>query len=379
MRPRLWTAVLAMALLAAAALAATPAPAMETAARHAIIVDFDTGAVLLQKDADVPTEPASMSKLMTVYVVFQELRAGRLHMDDMLPVSEKAWRTGGSKTFVEVGKKVSVSDLLHGVIVQSGNDACIVLAEAIAGSEEAFADLMNRRAQELGLTHSHFTNATGLPDPNHLMSVRDLAVLARHIITDFPEDYPLFAQTEFTFNGIRQENRNPLLADGADGLKTGHTEAAGYSLTASAARDGRRVIMVLQGLDSVQQRAEEGRRLLDWAFRAFENVTLAKAGQAVEEAPVWLGQRDTVPMVLGRDLVVTVPRGATANGMHAVATFQGPVPAPVRAGQALGRLTISFDDGTSVEAPLYAGADVGEVGFAGRMLKAFRYLVLAGS
>jgi serine-type D-Ala-D-Ala carboxypeptidase (penicillin-binding protein 5/6) len=364
------------------ALAAMPAAAadqpIDTIAKHAIVVDFDTGTVLLEKDADVPTEPASMSKLMTAYVVFEELRDGRLKMEDKLPVSEKAWRTGGSKTFVEVDKQVSVADLIHGVIIQSGNDACIVLAEGIAGTEEAFADLMNKRAQEIGLQNTHLTNASGLPDPNHLMSVRDLALLARHIIKDFPDYYPIFSQVEFTFNNIPQHNRNPLLEIGADGLKTGHTEAAGYSLTASAERDGRRIVLVLQGIDTGQHRKEEGKRLLEWAFRAFERVTLAKTGQVMEEAPVWLGDRDTVPMVLGNDLTVTVPRGGT-KGLHAVATFDGPIPAPIKSGQPLGTLTITFDDGTRLEAPLLAGADVAEVGLTGRIMKAFHHFVLAGN
>ena len=243
---------------------APPAQALETRAREAFLIDVTTGTVLLEKDADVSMPPASMSKIMTAYLVFGALKEGRISLDDKLPVSEKAWRKGGSKMFVEVGSEVSVEDLLRGVIVQSGNDACIVLAEALAGSEEAFAEQMTRKAREIGMEGSTFTNSTGWPDPNHRMTARDLAILAERMVQDFPDFYHYYSEREFTYNGIRQGNRNPLLYKnlGADGLKTGHTEEAGYGLTASAERDGRRLVLVINGLESIKARSEEAERLI---------------------------------------------------------------------------------------------------------------------
>ena len=250
------------AVFAALGLGAAPASAMETAAKQAYILDTETGAVLLEKDAATPTPPASLSKLMTIYMAFELLENGELSLDDKFVVSRKAWRMGGSKMFVEVDKQVRVEDLLRGIIVQSGNDACIVLAEGLSGSESAFADAMNRKMRELGLVDSHLVNSTGWPADSHLMSPRDLAVLAQRIIEEFPKYYPYFAEKSFRYNKIKQGNRNPLLYrdTGADGLKTGHTRAAGYGLVASAIRDGRRVVMVLTGMKSARTRAFEARR-----------------------------------------------------------------------------------------------------------------------
>ncbi|MFN7000411.1 MAG: D-alanyl-D-alanine carboxypeptidase family protein, partial [Elioraea tepidiphila] len=261
--------------------ALTPLGPIDTLARHALIVDFATGATLLEKDADVPMPPASMSKLMTAYVVFELLRDGRLRLDQELPVSERAWRMGGSKMFVEVNTTVKVEDLLRGVIVQSGNDACIVLAEAISGSEEQFSELLNERGRAIGLTNSTFRNSTGWPHPQHRMSCRDLALLAARLIHDFPDYYRYYAERSFRFNNITQENRNPLLYRnvGADGLKTGHTEESGFGLTASAVQDGRRVILVVNGLPSMRARSEESERLMRWAFTEFENVRLFGAAE----------------------------------------------------------------------------------------------------
>src|SRR5579872_880191 len=249
---------------------------IDTAAKHAIIVDFDTGAVLLDKGAEDRIPPASMSKIMTAYVVFEHLRKGSLKLDDLLPVSEKAWATGGSKMFVKVNTRVKVEDLLRGMIIQSGNDACIVLAEGIAGSEPAFVEEMNKAAEKLGLAASHFHNVTGLPDPEHYMSARDLATLARRLIVDFPEYYHYDSEKEFTYNGIKQGNRNPLLYQdlGADGMKTGHTDEAGYGLTASVIRNGRRIIMVLSGMSSMKERGTESAKLIEWAYREFSYVHL---------------------------------------------------------------------------------------------------------
>lgn len=357
--------------------ALTPLGPIDTLARHALIVDFATGATLLEKDADVPMPPASMSKLMTAYVVFELLRDGRLRLDQELPVSERAWRMGGSKMFVEVNTTVKVEDLLRGVIVQSGNDACIVLAEAISGSEEQFSELLNERGRAIGLTNSTFRNSTGWPHPQHRMSCRDLALLAARLIHDFPDYYRYYAERSFRFNNITQENRNPLLYRnvGADGLKTGHTEESGFGLTASAVQDGRRVILVVNGLPSMRARSEESERLMRWAFTEFENVRLFGAVETVEEVPVHLGTRATVPLVAGRDLVVTVPRQWRRSAQIAV-RYVSPVKAPVLRGAELGRLEMSGQGVPSMSIPLYAGTDVPMLGFLPRILGGVRTLVL---
>jgi D-alanyl-D-alanine carboxypeptidase (penicillin-binding protein 5/6) len=357
--------------------ATTPLGPVDTLARHALIVDFATGATLLEKEADVPMPPASMSKLMTAYVVFELLRDGRLRLDQELPVSERAWRMGGSKMFVEVNTTVKVEDLLRGVIVQSGNDACIVLAEAISGSEEQFAELLNERGRALGLTNSTFRNSTGWPHPQHRMSCRDLALLAARLIHDFPDYYRYYAERSFRFNNITQENRNPLLYRniGADGLKTGHTEESGFGLTASAVQDGRRVILVVNGLPSMRARSEESERLMRWAFTEFENVRLFGATETVEEVPVHLGARPAVPLIAGRDLVVTVPRQWRRSAQIAV-RYVAPVKAPVLRGAELGRLEMSGQGVPSMSIPLYAGMDVPMLGFLPRILGGVRTLVL---
>jgi serine-type D-Ala-D-Ala carboxypeptidase (penicillin-binding protein 5/6) len=290
--------------------------------------------------------PSSMSKLMTMYAVFEQVKAGRLRMDQSLTVSEAAWRMGGSKMFLERGSTATVEELTRGVIVQSGNDACIVLAEAISGSETQFAELMNETARRIGLRSSNFRNSTGWPDPEHRMTSRDLATLARRIIVDFPEYYRFYNERSFRWNDITQENRNPALGrvPGADGLKTGHTEEAGYGLTASAMRGNRRLILVVNGLGSMRQRAEESERLFEWAFREFENVVVFRAADTVEEVPVYLGERPTVPLVAGRDLVLTLPRQWRRN-LQVRVRFDAPVPAPVTKGQGIGTLLIGGQRG----------------------------------
>ena len=365
------------ALIAAClSLCAASAGAFDTTAREAFLVDFETGAVLIERDADKAVPPASMSKLMTVYMMFQRLRDGALALDDTLPVSEKAWRTGGSKMFVEVDTDVSVEDLLRGIVVQSGNDACVVVAEGLSGSEAAFAEEMNREAREIGLLDSHFTNASGLPDPAHVMSPRDLARLTRLLIVEFPEFFPYFAETSFSYGGIDQNNRNPLLyADlGADGMKTGYTRAAGYSLTATASRDGRRLILVLTGLESGRARSQEAARVLSWAFRETRNHTLFEAGEEVAAADVWLGAEKTVPLVAGRDVKVTLPR-AFSGGLGATLVLESPVPAPVAAGAPIAALRLEGPGIDAFEAPLLAGADVGEAGPFGRAAAMLNWLV----
>src|SRR5579864_638626 len=270
--------------------ATTPVGPVDTTARWAFIQDFNTGASLLEKNADERMPPSSMTKLMTIYLVYDRLREGKLKLDDQLMVSEKAWRMGGSKMFVQIGTQVAVEDLIRGLIVDSGNDACIVLAEGIAGSEEQFVEMMNAKAKQIGMTNTHYQNCTGWPDPDQYMSCRDIATLARRIILDFPQYYHYDSEKTFKYNNIEQGNRNPLVQRGtADGLKTGHTEAGGYGLVASTLRGARRVILVLNGMQSMHERSEESERLMDWAFANFENVTLFTAGDVVERVPVWLG------------------------------------------------------------------------------------------
>ncbi|MFN3077039.1 MAG: D-alanyl-D-alanine carboxypeptidase family protein [Alphaproteobacteria bacterium] len=348
---------------------ALPASAMETSAKQAFVVDFDTSTVLLEKNADTLMPPSSMSKLMTIYMLFDRLKEGSVSLTDEFSVSERAWRTGGSKMFVQVGSRVKVEDLLRGIIIASGNDACVVVAENLAPSEAEFAGMLTKKGREIGLQHSTFKNAAGLPHPEHMMTARDLAVLARRIIADFPQYYPIFKDLTYTYNNIQQGNRNPLLyqpATGADGLKTGHTEAGGYGLTASAIRDGRRLIMVLNGLESMKARAQESERLIDWAFREFDNVRLFAGGETVVNAEVWLGDKATVPLVPVDTIRVTLPRRNTKD-MKVAAVYQGPIAAPIRKGDRLAALTITSQSMPPIEIPLVAGEDVERLGFVGRL------------
>ncbi len=358
--------------------ASTPLGPLDVFARQALVVDSDTGAVLLEKDADVRMPPSSMSKLMTIYVVFGLLQQGRLTMEQKLPVSERAWRMEGSKMFVHVGDMVSVADLLRGVIVQSGNDACIVFEEAIGGSESGFAEILNETAKKIGLRDSTFRNSTGWPHPEHRMTCRDLAALARRLIVDFPDYYPIYNEKSFRFANITQENRNPLVQRGyGDGLKTGHTEEAGYGLTGSSLRNGRRVITVCNGWTSMRQRAEESGRLMEWAFREFENVTLFTAGDVVEEIPVWLGDRRTVPAVGGHALTVTMPRAWRRTATVKV-EYQSPVSAPVRRGEKVGELVLTGQGVPPMRVPLFAGADVDRLGLPGRAMAVISRMVGGG-
>ena len=367
---------LLLAFLLGMPAAGASAQDFQTEAKAAIVVDFDTQAVLYAKDADRRLPPASMSKIMTMYVVFEQIKAGKLALTDELPVSRNAWQMGGSKMFVKVDTRVKVEDLIRGVIVQSGNDACLVLAEGISGSEEAFVRLMNERAKALGLTDSRFANVTGWPHPDHYMSVRDLARLTRHMIADFPERYRVYSEREYTYGGIKQGNRNPLLYKpvGADGVKTGHTEEAGYGLTASATRDGRRLIMVVSGLGTMRARSQESERLLDWSYREFENYTLAKSGQAVEAAEVWLGAAETVPLHAAADIKITIPR-RSRDQIKAVAVYDGPVAAPIMAGQRIGVMEVRLGERKLGEGPLVAGAAVERRNVFGRLFAAAGHLL----
>ena len=354
--------------------------AFETAAPQAILIDHETGTVLLEKDSDIPVPPASLSKLMTSYMVFEEIKNGGLALEDLVPVSEKAWRMGGSKMFVEVGDQVSVEDLLRGVIVQSGNDACIVLAETISGSESAFSDLMTDKARKMGMSNSTFINATGWPDPEHKMSARDMALLTQRIIMDFPEFLPLFSEKEFTYNGIRQGNRNPLLYKniGVDGMKTGHTKEAGYSLAATATRHDRRLILILTGLDSSQQRAVEGERIFDYGFRKFNNYALFKGGETVDTADLWLGDLPRVPLVIEDALTVTLPRDSR-DKLEVSVVFESPIPAPVKIGDVIATLRIEMPETEPIELPLIAGKSVSRAGAFRRISGALSYMLFGPS
>ena len=369
--------LLRIVLLLALCLPPGAAGAFEIAARAAILVDHRNDVELFSKEPDTPLPPASMSKLMTALLVFEDLKSGRLGLDQELPVSEKAWRMGGSRMFVEVNTRVTVRDLLRGVIVQSGNDACIVLAEALAGSEQAFVDRMNQRARELGLESSHFANVTGWPDPEHRMSVRDLAKIARIIIEQYPEYYELYSIREFEYNGISQKNRNPLLqADvpGVDGMKTGYTSEAGYGLVASAERDGRRLILVIAGTEKPSSRRSESERLLEYGFRNFKEYRLFESGEPVVEVPVWHGEVPSVPLV-GRDIIgITLERSARP-GLSARIRYEGPVAAPVTRGQRLGEIELSLQGQPSAIVPLVAAADVPRAGVFGRMWGAMSYFL----
>lgn len=367
-------------LLLVGVLAPNSARAIETQASHAFLVDVTTDTVLLDKNAEEQMAPASMTKMMTVLLAFDRLKQGVLHLNDTLPVSERAWRMGGSKMFVMVGNKVPVEALLQGIVVQSGNDACVVLAEGIAGSEEAFARLMNERAREIGMRNTHFTNATGWPDPELHTTARDLAILADYIIKTYPEYYHYFSEKEFTWNGIHQHNRNPLLYRnlGVDGLKTGHTEGSGYGLTASAVRDGRRVILVINGLPSDRARSEESQRLIEWAFREFKAYTLFKAGQPVDRAPVWVGDENSVALVLASDLKLTLPAGFGKDRPKVVVRYTSPVPAPIKRGQPVGVIQITAPGMPMIQRQLVAGASVDRLGPFGRVFGAARYLLWGG-
>jgi len=371
-----------IAPIACAAVLAVPVSAQkfDTPARNAYVLDLATNTVLLSKKAEVPMPPASMSKLMTVYMVFERLKKGSLTLDDTFLVSEKAWRKGGSKMFVKVGDRISVSDLLRGIIVQSGNDACIVVAEGLGGTEDAFAEMMTRRAKEIGLTNSSFVNSTGWPHPNQLMSALDLAQLSSLLVTQFPELYKIFNEKTFTYSKIKQSNRNPLLYRniGADGLKTGHTEAAGYGLTASATRDDRRIVLVLNGMKSVRQRSQESLRIVEWAFRTFKPYALFKKDEVITKADIWLGTASTVPLIIPEALKMTLSRDARSK-MKVVVRMSNPVAAPVRKGQQLATLVVTAPNLKTREIPLIAAEDVNQLGFVGRIGAAIKHVLWGAS
>ncbi|SFN68350.1 D-alanyl-D-alanine carboxypeptidase (penicillin-binding protein 5/6) [Roseovarius lutimaris] len=352
---------------------ALPAQAFDTSAKAAFVFDMTTGTVLLDKNADMPLPPASMSKLMTLYVAFEAIRDGRLSLEERLPVSRHAMSYGGSTMFLDTTDRVRVEDLLRGIIVLSGNDACAVIAEALSpdGSEAGFATFMTQRAQQMGMTNSTFKNSNGWPAAGHEMSMRDLALLARHIITDFPEFYPMFAETEFLFDGRaprNSSNRNPLLSlgVGADGLKTGHTQQAGYGLTGSAQQGDRRVVFVLSGLETVQARARESEAIVNWAFRQFAQKSVVKAGEEVARAPVWMGETDSVGLTPAEDISTLMPV-LGSDVLKAEVVFTGPVRAPVKQGDRIAELVFAPEGLPATRVPLVAAEDVAKGGFVARL------------
>ncbi len=353
----------------------TPLGPVDTVAREAYILDFETNTTLFDKAADDRMTPSSLTKLMTAYLVFSALAAGRTTLTTEFPVSEKAWRMGGSKMFVPYPGSVAVADLIRGMIIQSGNDACIVLAEGISGSEDQFVVRMNDQATKFGLKTTHFVNCTGWPDPDHYSSARDIATIARHLIADYPQYYHFFSEKDFTFNNIHQGNRNTLVDSGiADGLKTGHTEAGGYGECSSAQREGRRVIVVLNGMVTMNQRAHETERMLEWALSSFENVKFLSKGQVVDHAPVYLGTAPDVPLVGAANEVLTLPHGWRKSASLEV-VYASPVPAPVRAGEKLGVLKLSGGPLPTVTLDLLAGTSVPALPVTQRALRSLSHLI----
>ena len=366
-----------LVLLGMLATFVSPAQAFETPAKAAIILDNRTGVVLFEKNADERIPPASMSKLMTAYMIFDQLRAGKLKLDEEILVSERAWKMGGSQMFIEVGERVKVEDLVRGIIIQSGNDACVTMAEAIAGSEEEFAKQMIEKAREIGLTGSTFANATGLDAPEHLMTVRDLALLARRIITDFPDYFKYYGEREFEYAGIKQPNRNPLLqanVPGVDGMKTGFTDGSGYGLVATAKRDDRRIVTVMAGLESAGQRRTEGERLLEYGFREFQEYRLFEPNAPVAEANVWQGVAPKVPLVVKETAAITLSREAR-KGLVVSLSYPSPLPAPVTAGQEVGHALVSAPGMAPMTVSLVAAGDVARAGMLARATGTLSYLI----
>ncbi|OZB18841.1 MAG: serine-type D-Ala-D-Ala carboxypeptidase [Marinobacter sp. 34-60-7] len=349
-----------------------PAPP-QIAGSSWVLMDPLSGRVIMEHNSNERLPPASLTKMMTAYIVERELDEGRLSMSDMVPISVNAWQTGGSRTFVREGTEVSVEDLLKGVIIQSGNDASVALAEHVAGSEGAFVDIMNQQAQLLGMENTHFENATGLPSPDHFSTAYDLALLARAIIQDYPENYPLYAEKHFTYNNIRQPNRNSLLwrDESVDGLKTGHTEEAGYCLVASAKRGETRLIAAVMGTDSSESRAQEVQKMLNYGFRYYETERLFSAGQELMEARVWGGAADQISVGMPEDVHVTIPRGSREQ-LESVVDLDSVIKAPINVGDELGRVKVTLDGETLVDEPVLALTEVPEGGLFKRLWDAIK-------
>ena len=361
---------------------------INTSAKYVYLMDYDTGRVLLEKASNIPTAPASMSKLMTIYMAFEALKQERISLDTELVVSENAWRkkdekgislpASGSTMFLEPLTKVSFEDLLRGIIVQSGNDACIVIAEALSGSEEGFADDMNQKAKLLNLNNSNFKNSTGWPHKDHKMSSRDLAILSQKLYQDFPEYMHYFSETKFTYNGITQSNRNPILYQdiGGDGLKTGYTKASGHGVVASAVQNNRRLILVLNGIEGSKLRAVESERLLNWGFREFENKVIFEENEIVDSANVWLGNKPNVPLIVKEKVYLSISKADKGNDLKAIIKYIAPLMPPLEPNVAVGKLIIKKNDGTKInEYNLYPESKVNKVGPLGRLFGSLSYLI----
>lgn len=338
-----------------------------------VLMDPKSGRIIMEENSHERLPPASLTKMMTAYIVERELDEGRISMSDMVPISVKAWKTEGSRTFIKEGNQVAVEDLLKGVIIQSGNDASVALAEFVAGSEGAFVDIMNQQAQLLGMKDTHFENATGLPSPEHFSTAFDLAILARAIINDYPENYPLYAEKHFTYNNIRQPNRNSLLwrDSSVDGLKTGHTEEAGYCLVASAKRNDTRFIAVVMGTSSTDSRAQEIQKMLNYGFRYYESERLFQAGQELIEARIWGGQADQISIGMAEEVYVTIPRGSR-NSLESTVDLDSVIKAPIKVGDELGRVKVSYNGEVLVDQPVLALTDIPEGGFIKRIWDAIK-------
>jgi D-alanyl-D-alanine carboxypeptidase (penicillin-binding protein 5/6) len=367
---------LTLSLLTQLAWSGTPVPAPPGfKSSSLILMDYATGNIILEKNPDEPLEPASLTKIMTAYLTFKEIKAGRLSMDDEVLVSEKAWKTGGSRMFIEVGKMVKIDDLLHGLVIQSGNDAAVALAEHIAGTEDAFATLMNQQAKALGMKHTHFVNATGWPAEGHTTTARDLALLTKAMIRDFPKLYKLNAIKEFTFNEIKQHNRNKLLwrDKSVDGVKTGHTEAAGYCLVASAIRDDMRLISVVLGTDSEKARADASSKLLNYGFRFYETRKLYSSGDELTQTRVWKAEKPSIRLGISNDVVVTIPRG-DYKLMNAELEFNEKIVAPITKGTKVGKVVISLEGKTITTRPLVALESVNEGSIWTKLMDSMRLM-----
>ena len=353
--------------------------AIESIAKTALVIDLSTNEILLEKNSTEKTYPSSMTKMMTALVAFEKIKDGSLSLDQEFLISKKAWKMGGSKMFIEVDKRVSVYDLLLGVVVQSGNDASIAIAEGISGSEEIFAIEMNNLGKKIGLTGSNFTNSSGWPDDNHYTTAEDLAKVAQYTIENHYELYQMYKISDFTYNGIKQDNRNPLLYtfEGADGFKTGYTEAAGYGLVGSAERGDRRLIVVLNGLESSKSRAQESLRLMDWGFNNFQLVDFYKKNEVIQEVDTWLGKEDKVDLVALEDISVSIPKAQLSSAKVTV-LVEEPIATPIKIGEQIAKLQISFAD-KQVDFPLYSGEDIDQKNFFSRIFSAIYYIILGSN
>ena len=353
--------------------------AIESIAKTALVIDLSTNEILLEKNSTEKTYPSSMTKMMTALVAFEKIKDGSLSLDQEFLISKKAWKMGGSKMFIEVDKRVSVYDLLLGVVVQSGNDASIAIAEGISGSEEIFAIEMNNLGKKIGLTRSNFTNSSGWPDDNHYTTAEDLAKVAQYTIENHYELYQMYKISDFTYNGIKQDNRNPLLYtfEGADGFKTGYTEAAGYGLVGSAERGDRRLIVVLNGLESSKSRAQESLRLMDWGFNNFQLVDFYKKNEVIQEVDTWLGKEDKVDLVALEDISVSIPKAQLSSAKVTV-LVEEPIATPIKIGDQIAKLQISFAN-KQVDFPLYSGEDIDQKNFFSRIFSAIYYIILGSN